>query len=107
MDENQKSIDGVIEKLALISDGAQTLFPNGKSVIIFELPENDFAKVQRNFRDVDRVHKQFKIDMSGVEIVFVLDGTLKQNETIKEPENKLGFWKKLFSRIGGKSSIKN
>jgi hypothetical protein len=107
MDENQKSIDGVIEKLALISDGVQTLFPNGKSVIIFELSEKDFSKVQKNFRDVDRVYKQFKIDMSGVEIVFVLDGTLKQNEMIKEPEVNIGFWKKLFSRIGGKSSIKN
>ena len=37
MGKNQKSVDGVIEKLALITDGIQTLFPNGKSFIVFEL----------------------------------------------------------------------
>jgi len=107
MGEDKKSVDGIIEKLALISDGVQTLFPEGKSVIVFELSRKDFSKVQKNFREVDRAHKQFKIDMSGVEIVFVLDGTLNQNEIVKQPEVKVGFWKKLFSSISGKSSIKN
>ena len=42
MGKNQKSVDGVIEKLALITDGIQTLFPNGKSFIVFELNYEDF-----------------------------------------------------------------
>ena len=72
MAEGEKSIDGVIEKLALLSDGLQTLFPDGTMAVAFELNYNDFKKVQKNFRDVDRNFKQFKIDMSGVELMFLL-----------------------------------
>lgn len=72
MEQNQKSIDGVIEKLALVADGLQTLFPNGTMAVALELGFNDFKKVQKNFRDVDRNFKQFKIDMSGVEFMFLL-----------------------------------
>lgn len=72
MDENKKSIDGVIEKLALVADGLQTLFPEGTIAVAFELEYNDFKKVQKNFRDIDRNFKQFKIDMSGVEFMFLL-----------------------------------
>jgi hypothetical protein len=77
MAENQKSIDGIIEKLALVSDGLQTLFPDGTMAIAMELKYDDYKKVQKNFRDVDRDFKQFKIDISGVEFMFLLkDGSL-------------------------------
>ena len=77
MDENQKSIDGIIEKLALVADGLQTLFPESVMAIAMELKYDDYKKVQKNFRDVDRDFKQFKIDMSGVEFMFLLkDGSL-------------------------------
>jgi hypothetical protein len=76
MAEN-KSIDGIIEKLALVADGLQTLFPDGTMAIAMELNYDDYKKVQKNFRDVDRGFKQFKIDMSGVEFMFLLkDGSL-------------------------------
>jgi hypothetical protein len=73
MAENQKSIDGIIEKLALIADATDSLFPEGRKAVVFELKKLDFQKVQNNFRDVDRLHKQFKIDISGVEFIFLLD----------------------------------
>jgi len=73
MAENQKSIDGIIEKLALIADATDSLFPDGRKVVVFELKKPDFKKVQSNFRDVDRLHKQFKIDISGIEFIFLLD----------------------------------
>jgi hypothetical protein len=76
MAEN-KSIDGIIEKLALVADGLQTLFPDGTMAIAMELNYDDYKKVQKNFRDVDRDFKQFKIDMSGIEFMFLLkDGSL-------------------------------
>jgi len=76
MGENQKSIDGIIEKLALVADGLQTLFPDGTMAIAMELKYDDYKKIQKNFRDVDRDFKQFKIDMSGVEFMFLLkDGS--------------------------------
>jgi hypothetical protein len=76
MAENQKSIDGIIEKLAMISDATDTLFPDGRKVVVFELKMVDFKKVQQNFRQVDQSHKQFKIDISGVEFIFLLDELL-------------------------------
>jgi hypothetical protein len=73
MEENQKSIDGIIEKLAMIVDAADELFPNGKMLLAFELKELEFKKVQENFRDIDKGFKQFKIEMSGNDIMFLLD----------------------------------
>ena len=73
MAENQKSIDGIIEKLAMIVDAADELFPDGKMLLAFELKETEFRKVQENFRDIDKAFKQFKIEMSGNDIMFLLD----------------------------------
>ena len=76
MGETQKSIDGIIEKLSLIAEASVDLFPNGKMVIVFELKRKDFKKVQTNFRQMDHSHKQFKIDISGIEFIFLLDELL-------------------------------
>lgn len=73
MAENQKSVDGIIEKLAMIVDAADELFPNGKMLLAFELKETEFKKVQENFRDIDKSFKKFKIDLSGNDIMFLLD----------------------------------
>ena len=73
MAENQKSFDGIIEKLAMIVDASDELFPNGKMLLAFELKEVEFKKVQENFRDIDKGFKQFKIEMSGNDIMFLLD----------------------------------
>lgn len=72
MAEVEKSIDGIIEKLALVADGLQTLFPEGVMAVAMELKYDDYKKVQSNFREVDREFKQFKIDMSGIEFMFLL-----------------------------------
>jgi hypothetical protein len=76
MAENQKSIDGIIEKLAIIAEASDELFPDGRKAMVFELKLNDFKKVQNNFRQVDHSHKQFKIDISGIEFIFLLDELL-------------------------------
>lgn len=73
MEENQKSIDGVIEKLAMIADATDSLFPSGRKAVVFELPELEYRRIQKNFRDVDKIHTKFKIDISGVEFIFLLD----------------------------------
>jgi hypothetical protein len=71
MEEN-KSIDiGEIEKLALIAESVQSMF-SGKGTIIFELPQGEYSSVINHFREVDRKHKQFSIDISGTEFHFIL-----------------------------------
>ena len=82
MEQNQKSIDGIVEKLALIVEATDSLFPNGKMAVVFQLNDVDFKRVQENFREVDRNHKQFKIDISGTEFIF-LQETLLTDETDK------------------------
>ena len=52
MEENYKSVDGVIEKLALISEAVDSLFPEGRSAVVFQLKNEEFKKVQSNFRDL-------------------------------------------------------
>jgi hypothetical protein len=71
MEENKNTDIGTIEKLALIAESVQTLF-SGKGTIIFELPIGEYTSVINHFREVDRHHKQFSIDISGTEFHFVL-----------------------------------
>jgi hypothetical protein len=72
MEENKNNTFGEIEKLALIAESVQTLF-SGKGTIIFELPKGEYSSVINHFREVDRHHKQFSIDISGTEFHFILD----------------------------------
>ncbi len=76
MEENYKSIGGVIDKLALISEAVESLFPEGNSAVVFKLNDDDFRRVQDNFREVDRGHKVFKIDISGTEFIFLQETSL-------------------------------
>lgn len=72
MEENKDNTFGTIEKLALIAESVQTLF-SGKGTIVFELPKGEYTSVINHFREIDRHHKQFTIDISGTEFVFILD----------------------------------
>jgi hypothetical protein len=98
MEENKESVIGVMEKLAMITDATQSLFPNGKSVIVFELPENDFIEVQKNFREIDRDFTKFKIDISGVELIFILENSYVEEKPVEEPivVKKEGLVKRLI-----------
>ena len=72
MAETDKSIDGIIEKLALVADGLQTLFPDGVMAVAMELKYDDYKKVQKNFRDVDRGNNEIVISISDIDFTFVL-----------------------------------
>lgn len=76
MEENNKSIDGIVEKLALIVEATESLFPEGKMAVVFKLNEIDFKKVQDNFREIDKGHTLFKIDISGTEFIFLQETLL-------------------------------
>ena len=72
MAENKNSAPGELEKLALIADSLQTLF-RGKSSVVFELNKEEYVKMINHFREIDRHHKQFTIDMSGTDFIFILN----------------------------------
>lgn len=71
MDENKDTPFGELEKLALIAESVQTIF-SGKATIVFELPKGEYTSVINHFREVDRHHKQFSIDISGTDFHFIL-----------------------------------
>ena len=98
MEENKESIVGVMEKLAMITDATQSLFPDSKSVIVFELPEDNFKEVQKNFREIDKNYKKFKVDLSGVEVIFILENSYEEETPIEEPivVKKEGWFKKAI-----------
>ena len=62
---------GDLEKLALIAESVQTIF-KGKGTIVFELEKDEYKSVISHFREIDRHHKQFSIDISGTEFHFIL-----------------------------------
>jgi hypothetical protein len=72
MAKNKEGINGLIQKLAQISDDLSKIYPNGKSVVVLSLNETDFNFTKNqinNFGDMN----QFKIDISGVEFIFLKD----------------------------------
>lgn len=104
MAENQES-PSIIESLAVVTDAMQTIFPEGKMICVYELPEEEFKKVQTNFRKIDSQYNRFSIDISGLEHVFILENTNipiaetpKQNPPKKTIKQKLVSW---FKSSGG------
>jgi hypothetical protein len=71
MEKNKSNDLGELEKLALIAESVQSIF-SGKGTIIFELPKGEYSSVINHFREIDRHHKQFSIDISGTEFHFIL-----------------------------------
>jgi hypothetical protein len=71
MAENKNNDLGVLEKLALLADSFQDLF-KGQTMVVFELDKEEYASVINHFREIDRHHKQFTIEISGTDFVFML-----------------------------------
>ena len=111
MAEDKVSVGGILEKLALITDGCQNLFPKGNVIMVFELEDEDFVKIQQNFRQIDHYHKKFTINISDVELVFIHKDYVSVKNLEKkseEPEQK-GLEKKIKKLFfkSRKSSVKN
>jgi hypothetical protein len=71
MGENQTGLNGNLENLAEIAEKVQNLY-DGKTTVVFELKKEEYSKTISLFREIDRNHKQFKIDISGTEFIFLL-----------------------------------
>lgn len=72
MAENKDNDLGEIEKLALIADSLQTMF-TGKTMVVIESKEEEYKKMISHFREIDRHHDRFTIEISGTDFVFILD----------------------------------
>lgn len=72
MEEIEKSIGNWLEDLAKITDLIDNSFITENCKIIVELPENKFKKLQKNFRDIDKMNEEIVIEISNVTFTFVL-----------------------------------
>lgn len=80
MEKNNKGVNGLIEKLAVLSDEVGKVFPKGKSVVVYSLTDEDFNFVKTQVGNYDSSTKQFKIDISGIEFIFLKDELLNDVE---------------------------
>lgn len=72
MAKNKESFDGYLEKLALIADAVDVLY-DGRKTIIFELKRDEFVKMRNILKGANENQEQFKIDISGIEFIYLLD----------------------------------
>jgi len=79
MAENKESVNALIGKLALISEGLSEIFPKSKSVVVFSMNQTDFDYMKSQVRDQTNT-EQFKIDISGIEFIFLKDELLNNVE---------------------------
>lgn len=76
MAKNNKGINELVERLAVLSDSVDKFYPNGKKMIVFELNQNDYQNAKIQFGMMSNDVKRFNVDMSGIEIIFIEDGLL-------------------------------
>jgi len=90
MAKNKTELDGILEKMALIAEGIQDIFQESKSLVILELNKKDFKDLQDNFRDIDKQHNKFNIEISNVDFIIVdKEANQKQvEENIKKKSKK-------------------
>lgn len=79
MAKNKEGVNGIIQKLAEISEIVGSIFPQGKSVVVYSLNENDFTFMKSQVNDFSQ-NGQFKIDISGIEFIFLKDELLNKSE---------------------------
>lgn len=69
MEEDKKEF-GVLSDLAEIAD-ALLLVYRGKATVILELDDNEFNQTLNFYKGVDKNCNKFKIDISGVEFIYM------------------------------------
>lgn len=72
MAENKESIE-FLGRLALMTEASQQLFA-GKMSVVFELREIEYRNVISMLeKEYNPDNKQFKVDISGTDFIFLLD----------------------------------
>jgi hypothetical protein len=72
MAETEESFDGYLEKLALLCEAFDELH-EGKKVVVFEVNRENFVKLRNGLKNVGDDKNEFKIDISGVEFIYLLN----------------------------------
>ena len=93
MEQDQESSTGYLEKIAMITDAMDKIFPTAQSAMIFELDESDFKSIKSYFRQINKENGRFKID------IFMLKGYEPPIE-----KKEVGKFKQIFKLLTSKKS---
>jgi hypothetical protein len=80
MEKIKDNVNGVLQKFALVADSLYEVFPNGKSVVVFSLNREDFDFMKAQVNNFNKGETQFKVDISGIEFIFLKDELLNDVE---------------------------
>jgi hypothetical protein len=61
-----------LSDLAEIADRVSEIY-RGKATIVFELDKEEYQSTLNMFREIDRNNEKFKIDISNVEFIYILN----------------------------------
>jgi hypothetical protein len=75
MAENNENNNGLMPRMGMLSLALSEMYPNGKSVVIFSLNDNEFEANKKFFKVVED-GDQFKIDISGIEFIYIKDSSI-------------------------------
>lgn len=71
MGENKKDF-GVLSDLAEVADKLEKVY-RGRKTVIFELDKEEYQSTINMFREIDRKNDKFKVDISGIEFIYILN----------------------------------
>ena len=63
---------GVLSDLAEIADKLENVY-RGRKTVIFELDKEEYQTTINMFREIDRKNDKFKVDISGIEFIYILN----------------------------------
>ena len=79
MAKNKEGVNGIIQKLALATDGLVDILPSAKIVVVYSLNDSDFNMMKLQVNDFSN-NEQLKIDISGTEFIFLKETLLNKSE---------------------------
>lgn len=79
MATNKEGVNGLISRFAQLADDLGNIYPSSKSVVVFSLNDDDFSNTKIQLNDFSKT-EQFKIDISGIEFIFLKETLLNNAE---------------------------
>ena len=80
METAKDDVNELLTKFAVVSTSLSEIFPNGKSVVVFSLNKEDFEYTKAQVNNFNKDNNQFKVDISGIEFIFLRDELLNVSE---------------------------
>lgn len=71
MGEGKKDF-GILSDLAEVADKLEKVY-RGRKTVIFELDKEEYQSTINMFREIDRKNDKFKVDISGIEFIYILN----------------------------------